>query len=282
MFHRVWLAGVLMVTPVLQTSLAAEVTTWRELESKHGGGPGLRACVAQAKEDRPEVWTCMGGELTTAQVGADGKAQVSSRMIAEDIQDTTRAQEGGADDSSTSAPEGMAPLAADDYDSWCENGSVCARKIGNHTAEVKGNGAYGDARGVIGALDFVVRQSFNGPYPRWRGLLIWDYGPTITPNSFYNACRINVVGPDRHCGINTMYFGTISSARQRTWWPSSTRYDQHTTRLRGSTNYHDDNYGSFHASGYPQTFFLPTIHTGRWNNCGSSTGCRYYQVPWVP
>jgi hypothetical protein len=235
--------------------------------------------VEEAKRQRPESWTCTGGELTTAKPDAQGQDEVTTTVVAEDLT-VTEVPADLAQSLAVEDAEGAA-ARADDYDSWCESGSVCARKISAAIAEVKGNGAYGNQDGVIGAFDFVVRQSFNGPYPRWRSLLIWDYGPTVIPNTFYNACRINQTGPDGFCGDpNPVYFGNISSSSWRSWWPSSTGYDQHGTRLRGSTNYHDDNYGSFHAAGYGLTFYASVIHTGRWNVCSSSTGCKYYQVPW--
>ncbi len=59
---------------------------------------------------------------------------------------------------------------------------------------MKGNGAYGNASGVIGAFDFIVRQAFNGQRPRWRNTLSWDYGPQIQPQEFTNNCRINRPG----------------------------------------------------------------------------------------
>jgi hypothetical protein len=93
-------------------------------------------------------------------------------------------------------------VLADDYDSLgAKNGSICAGKISDCISEVKGNGACGDANGVIGTLDFIYRQNFNRQYPRWRSLLIWDSGPTATFYTFCNNCRINQTGPDGCCGI---------------------------------------------------------------------------------
>ncbi len=171
-------------------------------------------------------------------------------------------------------------VLADDYDSWCEFGTVCARKISDYIAEVKGNGAYGDGDGVIGNIDFIVRQAFNGAYPRWRGLIIWDSGPVIRPNLFWADCRINRTGPDGFCGNAELDFSNISSTSQRSWAPSATTYKQLSGALSNNTTYHDDLHGSFKADGYPQTFGTGTIHTGRWRQCGPN--CKYYQVPWTP
>jgi len=267
----VGLVPILLLT-LFSSTAAGSQQPWTELDVSHGSGAGLVSCVERAKLERPDSWTCLGGELTAARRGPDGIERVSSTVVLDDYQTTPALpRAAGAEDPTT---------LADDYDSWCESGSVCGRQISPYIAEVKGNGAYGDSRGVIGAFDFIVRQSFNGPYPAWRALLIWDYGPTIVPNTFYTNCRVNVTGPDGFCGENPMYFGNVSQAQRRNWWPSSTGYDQNGTRLSGNTNYHDDSYGSFHAAGYGQTFHASTIHTGRWNSC--SRNCKYYQVPWRP
>lgn len=267
------LSAILLLPLLGSTSASGAEAPWTELDVGYGSGAGLVACVERAKVERPNSWTCVGGELTSVRRVSDGVEQVSSEMVLEDHQITSLSVPVSTSEEPTTL--------ADDYDSWCESGSVCGRQISDYIAEVKGNGAYGDSQGVIGALDFIVRQSFNGPYPAWRALLIHDYGPTIVPNEFYTDCRVNISGgPDGYCGKRTMYFGNVSQPGQRTWWPSATGYDQNGTRLSGNTNYHDDSYGSFHASGYGQTFHASTIHTGRWNVC--STNCRYYQVPWTP
>ncbi|MEO3781396.1 hypothetical protein ABGB16_32340 [Micromonospora sp. B11E3] len=220
--------------------------------------------MAQAQAQEAAVWTCVGGALTTT--GADGKP--TTTIVAEDFEDTT-------------AAPGDLTVLADDYDSWCESGSVCGRKISDYIAEVKGNGAYGDSQGVIGAFDFIVRQAFNGQRPRWRNLLIWDYGPTVIPQEFTNNCRINQTGTDGYCGQNPFYFGNVSSASWRSWRPSETGYYSNSTLISGSGQYHDDHYGSFMASGYSYIFYASTIHTGRWDRCNVSPYCRYYQVPWA-
>ena len=259
--------------PLVAARAGAADPSWRDLDSRYGAGPALRACVDAARSARPRTWTCMGGTMLTPN-SKDG-TQPDVRVVS-------------PDDAATSGPPRAdakrgAVAPGDDYDSWCENGSVCGRKINDHTAEVKGNAAYGDAEGVVGAFDFVVRQSFNGARPRWRTLLIWDYGPTIIPESFSVDCRVNRVGPDGYCGINAVHFGNISSRKWRTWWPSSTGYDANGERLKGGTNYHDDAYGVFSASGhYHMRWVTGVIHTGRWHVCGGRTGCKYYQVPWKP
>ncbi|WP_410792890.1 hypothetical protein [Kribbella sp. C-35] len=230
-----------------------------------------RACIAEATRLAPVAWTCMAGVLT-AEIRTAGRTRTEVKQFGSgQVQMTPPPARTTADDFG---------ILADDYDSWCEGGTVCGRKITDYIAEVKGNGAYGVNTTVVGRIDFVVRQAFNGPYPRWRGLLIWDSGPTVRPNLFWADCRINRSGPDGFCGNVELDFSNITSTSWRSWAPSSTGYNQLSTRLSNNTTYHDDLHGSFKADGYSQTFGLGTIHTGRWRQCGPN--CKYYQVPWLP
>jgi hypothetical protein len=237
------------------------------------------ACISQALASGSESWTCFGDELTTSTTDAAGKDIVRREKVADPtvpafVDESRPTPTVGTE--ARSAEE--LTVASDDYDTWCESGTICGRQISAYIAEVKGNGAYGDQNGVIGRVDVIQRQSFNGPYPRWRGLLIWDSGPAVTTTRYTVTCRINVDGPDGTCGGITHYFSTISSGNWRSWSPSSTGYRQNSQRLVGSTYYHEDAYGSFTASGRSQVFYYGTLHTGRWRYCSSN--CQYYQVPW--
>ncbi|MFI5582995.1 hypothetical protein ACIA8N_34320 [Streptomyces sp. NPDC051822] len=188
-----------------------------------------------------------------------------------------------APDSPASPTPRLAAPGRDDYDSWCENGTVRSRKINDYTAEVKGNGAYGDSKGAIGSFDVVYRQSFDGKRPRWRTVLDWDSGPEINPGVWTNNCRVNVSGgPDDYCGKSEVNLASINAAAPRGWWPSNHRWAYNEQRLTGGGKYHDDHEGEFTAFGHRQLFKAGVLHTGRWHKCNSSTGCQYYQVPWKP
>ncbi len=80
------LAGALAAVP------AAAQQAWSGLRGDEGGA-GLRACVAQAEQQRTEAWTCVGGELTTKR--ADGPPRTT--VVAVDFRDTTTTQPGVAD-----------------------------------------------------------------------------------------------------------------------------------------------------------------------------------------
>lgn len=67
---------------------------------------------------------------------------------------------------------------------------MCTRKITDYVSETKGNAAYGDADGVIGSFDVVLRTNLNGRQPQWVGSLIKDSGPPIDfINVFINCER---------------------------------------------------------------------------------------------
>ena len=217
----------------------------------------------------------MGGELTATQMDDSGQTRTTSRIIELDILQTT-------DLSAANETASYAQSSGDFYDNWCENASVCGRQISSYIAEVKGNGAYGNLYGAIGGFDYVVRQNFNCHVPRWRSMIDWDWGPTVYPNEFYTRCKRHVPrSPDPSYGTETAYFSRINSTYTRSWWPSRNGYNSLSERLTSSSKYHDDLWGSFRAEGYNTTWYVATIHTGRWRYCDSEIGCRYYQVPWT-
>ena len=234
-------------------------------------GSPLDECIDAAQDVAEgadiESWSCIGGELVTTTVDTQGKLQRQSRDVVPRVVEWQD-------------PDTITP--ADDYDSWCESGSICGRSISAYIAEVKGNGAYGDGNGVIGSFDQVLRASMSGSRPGWRALLDWDSGPAITPQEFTISCKKHVAsGPDPVCGsTKTWYAGVISSSKTRTWYPNSTTYSFLDVNLGGSTTkYHDDYRGTFFAAGKKPLFSTGTLHTGRWSNCSNT--CTYYQVPWT-
>lgn len=250
------------------SSAAGTPPPWAGLSATEAPpGSPLAACVAAAQSQRPAVWTCLGGQLTVTTTTADGELVTERREV---VPVPMRAN---------TSEEEIVAAAADDYDSWCESGSICTRKISDYIAEVKGNAAYGDQDGAIGSFDQVLRQSFNGDMPRWRGVLIWDSGPAINGNNWHIKCRKSDAFTDSVCGDNPWDPATISSSSWRTWIPSSTGYKWNSQSLSGTSNkYHDDFYGRFTASGESLTWSTGTLHTGRWKGCPA---CKYYQVPWT-
>lgn len=273
---------VLGLIVVAATSVSAPAGSYAASTSVKVEEDPNSTCIAQALASRADSWTCLGDELTTTKRDASGKEVTSTEQVQGStssivFEDLTQESAG-----SNSAFLGAVTTASasDDYDTWCESATVCGRKISDFIAVVKGNMAYGDSKGAIGNVDVIIRQSFNGPWPKWRGTLIWDRGPAITTSEYKINCRINKTGPDGNCGGIKLYFNTISSGNQRSDRPSTTGFTQNSDKLVANTKYHDDALGTFKATGYSATFKYGTLHTGRWQSC--SKNCKYYQVPWTP
>jgi len=250
-----------LCSPVTSTVAAADAG-WNDIPRAFNRyGASLTSCLEQARRERPAAWVCVGDELQTDVAVPDASPLAVSTV----------------DTSLLSSPVALA--AGDDYDTWCEFGSAqCSRRISPYIAEVKGNAVYGNASGAVGEFDEILRQDFNGPSPRWRLTLIWEWGASISPQMFTISCRRVVAYlPDAMCGQVGAYPLNISSASRRTSFPSATGYVQNPSPLgTASSKYHDEVYGQFIAGGLLIT--AATLHTGRWTNCPD---CSYYQVPWT-
>ncbi|MBI0299263.1 hypothetical protein JBE04_33595 [Streptomyces sp. PRKS01-29] len=258
----------LLSSAVLFAPTSSAEEPWRPLR---GGGEGIRACVDRAQELTPRTWTCTGGTLTVT-ADREGKPTDKTYTVAEDFRTTA-----------TPAAPRAGESVRDDYDTWCESGTICGRKINDFIAEVKGNVAYGDQNGVIGTFDLILRQAFDGQFPRWRTALDWDSGPEVQPGEWSINCRTNISGgPDDYCGENHAYFASINLGSTRTWWPSPRRYSYNEDLLRDGRRHHDDEKGEFYVHAHEGLWKIGVLHTGRWNKCNVSERCRYYEVPWKP
>ena len=213
----------------------------------------LASCTQVALERKLPQWSCVGGLLAweAAERSPDGPThQVAhlERVAAE-------------------LPDIPAAITADDYDYWCENGSICTRRINAYASETKGNGAYGNGEAKIGNHDLIIRTSLNGRQANWNVSVIWDGGPDITFSNFNINCREDQTGPDPNCGVfraigNGNYIG---SGRVRV--NSGIIYGN---RLVDSNPYHADLGGYFTPTGYSR-FTFGTLTSARWN-CPKGTG----------
>lgn len=270
------LVGLLVIVVLLFAAIPASGTSvakaWsRSPVAEAPSGSPLAACVDAAQTRNLKAWTCMGGTLSTAEFDTSGELLSANNDV--EIVPTPIVFE---------RPSGLGVSAqyGDDIDTWCENGSVCGRKISSYIAEVKGNGAWGDQTGARGAFDQVLRQAFDGPYPRWRATLIWDSGPAVNGYNWHIKCRQERTGPDGTCGDRDWDPVSVSSSKKRTDLPSSSGYFYNEKKLSGSsTKYHDDYYGAFKVYVNGKALYLSsgTIHTGRWTGCAS---CKYFQAPY--
>lgn len=172
-------------------------------------------------------------------------------------------------------------MPADDYDYWCENRAVCGRQISPFIAEVKGNAGYGIGSRVLGTFDVVWRQNFNGPYARWRLLLIWDSGPAVDSDFWKAQVRKELdFRPDSTIGSAQFRPAAISSIGWRAWSPSSTGLTQNSKKVASAGTFHDDGYGYFFAAGC--SWSAATLHTGHWRSTkkGGFYQQRYSKVPY--
>ncbi|GAB3445022.1 hypothetical protein GCM10027570_14850 [Streptomonospora sediminis] len=67
--------------------------------------------------------------------------------------------------------------------------------------ETKGNAAYGDESGAIGAFYVVVRTNLNGRSPRLQASYVWDLGPALNFQVAVVQCYKEItLLPDSSCG----------------------------------------------------------------------------------
>lgn len=185
-------SAVLLVTSLTVTAPAAaspEPAAAQAAARQIGTDTPLADCVAAAVERQLLNWTCVGGTLNFE---ADGASQggVEPGIRTEEIS-PPKTQDVPSD----------WDLKSDDYDTWCENGSVCTRKIGNYVSETKGNAAWGTNQGVKGTFDNIMRTGFSGRQPQYNVSLIWDSGPSLTFSQLFINCREDQFPIDSNCGV---------------------------------------------------------------------------------
>ncbi|MFD3687821.1 hypothetical protein ACFWTE_23755 [Nocardiopsis sp. NPDC058631] len=175
--------GLLGTAPAASQELPQDVDT----------SPALDACIQEAQERELESWLCLGGRLSTP----DG-----SGITPDDTEEPGAAAETIEQDEVLVSPPADIRSAADDYDSWCESGSICHRRVTAYVDETKGNAAFGDPTAVHGHFDVVIRTQMNGRSPRWNTTFIWEAGPLLSFNETRVQCREQVpLWPDSDCGM---------------------------------------------------------------------------------
>lgn len=147
----------------------------------------LGACVQEADEENLEQWLCVGPSLYEATEA--GKTELVEVVEPDAERVATMDQAVAAVFNPASNSNGMtflgsatglgAVLSTDALDTWCENGSICARVLSDYIGQVKGNAAYGNMSGVIGTFDIILTTNINGASPRFKGIFDWDSGPKL-------------------------------------------------------------------------------------------------------
>ena len=247
------------VASAVAVTIATTVTASTHASAQQGTvlieQPELAACVERALQRKSENWTCFGSTLVTPPKNDGGEP-------AQEQVPTTRwsGQRNFPSSSITpesSAQDGSNSPRSDDYDTWCENGSICHRTRDRYYSETKGNAAFGNAGGVRGAFDVIVRNSLNGRSGRWSLILDWDLGDTVTFNPVSVFCyedENNWI--DSFCGAHPPSNGpiTIGPGRSRFNGP----YKQG-NRLNDPNDYYAVAKGRFSAGG--RQYFMADLRT---------------------
>lgn len=180
-----WAAAAAVVALLLSSAPAAAAPP----ENLPARAP-LEACIAAATAKKLESWSCLGGQLTYLAPRAD--AEHPARYVTERVADDPQTVEAAAN---------IGTMAVgDDYDTWCEFGTTCTRRISAYISETKGNAAYGDQNGVIGTFDVIIRNSLNGRQARWTVSWIHETGP-----------RISISGANVHCTQVGAFFSSCGT-----------------------------------------------------------------------
>lgn len=196
---------------------------------------GLQPCVDQALKQKLRQWVCTAEGL---EIHQDAAGQPVNQFVPKRSTDYT---------TQAALTPTLAAAAADDYDSWCEFGSICNRKISTYIAETKGNAAYGDQNGAIGSYDAILRTSLNGRSARWSATVIWDTGPQLTFRSTQVQCTEHTFIPII-CGNHRL--SDVALTRSSPGW----RYNYPLIQgnyLSNSNYYHGSFQTSFTPAGYP-------------------------------
>lgn len=200
--------------------------------------PGLQPCVDLATRMKAEAWTCTADGLSITK-NSSGKA--ASTFVS--LKSTDYSASAISEKSSSTLT--VSAAAADDYDSWCENGSICHRIISNYIEETKGNAAWGDQDGAKGSYDAIIRTTLNGRQANWKTTVIWDSGPALTFNTPYMQCLEDSFFPII-CGTFNMSTANVSSASWRWNWAQI-----YGNKLNNSDEYHGAFHTHFTPAGYP-------------------------------
>jgi hypothetical protein len=236
--------GGLSVPAGAQASAAASTQHTTEADTA-----ALEPCVEAAKKTGATAWTCTPTGLTIAMDAAGNPSGAFTPIAA-------------AVPARVEGPVGT----LDDYDTWCENGSICHRTIGDYTGETKGNAAYGNSQGVIGTFDVVLRTNLNGRQAQWKVTLIRDSGPTLQFSNVRVNCWEEIAAwPDNSCGTHTAGSPFVSGR-----WNSGLVYGN---RLANSNEYYGAINGSFTPTGRP-AYTMGTLES-RYFNCYGTGNCYF-------
>lgn len=217
--------------------------------------PNVDSCANEALSHGYAQWACFGDTLNYVAGAARSESPItperwSTRLI---------------EDSHTASTSGAATTLSSTDDTWCEYGSVCHSTMSDYASKAKGNAAYGDANGVIGTFDVVLRTTLNGRQPRYTVSFYHDSGPTVVITSQVNCVKDQTF--DASCGHFSVGKRTVSD-----YWNSGLIYGN---RIADNLpdNYFSTITGSFTASG--RSYQLGTLRSVDFICPSGSGGCTF-------
>jgi hypothetical protein len=158
--------------------------------------------------------------------------------------------------------------ADDDYDTWCEYGTICHRLISDYVEETKGNAAWGDDEGVEGSYDAIVKTELKGRIAYSTVTLIWDTGPSLDFSETYLQCTDDAPFP-YSCGTSDLPNTRIGIANFRNTFDTVAG-----NRLRNADSYHSSFHTVFTPDGYGEQTTSP-LSTLSWQ-CPPDTNDNCY------
>jgi len=214
----------------------------------------VEQCITAADTGNYQEWACLDGKLHV-QKDARGKS---------------------TDLTLDTVPKGASLFAlptkgGDDWDVWCEKGSVCSNNVNAYYSKTKGNVAFGNTDGVLGTFDIIIETRLSGRGARWTLVLNWDSGRTVYFIDPYIQClHPRFLQSPSACGqYGTTSDPFISSASYR--W-SMTRYKPpFTTGVSG--DYYGEYRAKFRVAGGP-TLYLSPLRTNSFY-CPTINPCKF-------
>lgn len=239
--HRVRaVSAILMSAFILLTSLT---TPAQADEGKPGKGipDSLQPCIGEALSSKAQQWVCTAEGLEV-QIDGNGKANGRNKTPGGQLAPTSPPENNRTQQGPPASSGEIMTMAYDDYDTWCETGTICRRTITSYISETKGNAAYGNQNGVIGSYDIILRTNLNGRQANSRLSFIWDSGPSL---SFFNTgirCYEYAV-PGINCGWHDI----------PAMWVGPTKYRSDSGTIYGNRLNNSNVYVNF-----AHTYFTPT------------------------
>lgn len=147
------------------------------------------------------MWICTAEGLSVIETSDGTEVEDFIELKSTDYTSESTKEEGGV-----SVRKG-----GDDYDTWCETGSICHREKTDYIGETKGNAAYGDKTGVLGSYDVIIKTELKGRRANTTISTYWDSGPALAFTNTRSQCLQHSTIP-KICQNHSYPAATLSSA----------------------------------------------------------------------